>query len=89
MRVRQHDQVDPPLPRQEAAAEQREQPSRIRATVDEHDHAAELQQERIALTHVERAHSRHGRGRSDEAGARDDRSEHDARGSAGTRPERR
>lgn len=57
VRMREDDEVDPPLPRQEAAAEQGEQPSGIRTAVDEHDRAAELEQERIALTDIERAHA--------------------------------
>lgn len=90
VRVREHDEVDPPLPRGEAAAEQGEEASGIRTTVDEDDRAAELQQERIALTDIERADAGHRSGRAENARADNERGEHKTRGRAhaDTRPRR-
>lgn len=86
VRVRQHDEIDPALPRQQAAAEKRQQPSRIRAAVDEHDRAAELQQERVALSDIEGADAGDRRGGPERRDACDERSEREAGGGAHGKP---
>jgi len=58
VRMREDDGVDAALPGREAPAEQGEQAPGIRAAVDEHDGTRMLEQEGIALAHVERAQPR-------------------------------
>ena len=81
MRVREHDEIDAPLPRCEAAAEECEEPPGIGATVHEHDGAAELEEERVALADVERAHAGGGLCGHERARAGDEKHErHDSEG---------
>ena len=54
VRVRQHDDVDPPIPGRDPRVELEQQAVRVRPAVDEHPGAvARLEQDRVPLTDVQ------------------------------------
>lgn len=73
--MREHEDVDPPVPRRQSLAERDEEPPRIRPTV--HDHAAAataLDEDPVSLPHVQDDHARESvRPVRDDERQRDDR----------------
>src|SRR5436309_808797 len=61
VRVRERDQVDPARPRWQARAELGEKTRRVRPSVDEDRSTVELDEERVALADIQRAHTDPGR----------------------------
>jgi hypothetical protein len=58
VRVRQHDDVEPPIPRRQPSVEQDEQPVRVRTPIDEQATTAiPLDEDGVALADIEHGHA--------------------------------